>query len=67
MMVSKCVAELAEQELGVRFEPKLVENPCESSEMLVEDFTVDISKTKADLGWEPWYIVHISIRNILQY
>jgi nucleoside-diphosphate-sugar epimerase len=63
--VAKRVAELAEEELGVRPEVKLVENPRGSSEMLVEDFSVDILKTKADLGWEPQYGVDTSVRELL--
>lgn len=67
MTVAERVAELVEEELGVRPEVKLVENPRGSSETLVEDFSVDISNTKADLGREPRYRVDTSIRNILQY
>jgi UDP-glucose 4-epimerase len=67
MTVAERVAELAEEELGVSPEVKLVENPRGSSETLVEDFSVDISTTKADLGWEPQYSVDTSIRELLQH
>jgi UDP-glucose 4-epimerase len=67
MTVAERVAELAEDELGTRPDVKLVDNPRGSSETLVEKFGVDISQTKADLGWEPQHTVDASIREILQY
>jgi UDP-glucose 4-epimerase len=66
MTVAERVAEIAEEELGVSPEVKLVENPRGSSETLVEDFSVDISTMKADLGWEPQYRVDTSIWELLQ-
>jgi UDP-glucose 4-epimerase len=67
MTVAERMPELAEEESGVRPEVKLVENPHGSSETLVEDFSVDISNTKADSGWEPQYSAGASVRNILQH
>jgi UDP-glucose 4-epimerase len=66
MTVAERVAEIAEAEPGVRPDVKLVDNPRESSETLVEEFSVDISTTKADLGWEPKYRVDASTRHIVQ-
>ena len=65
MEVAEMVQGIANEELGEDPEVKLVENP-RAAETLVEDFTVDISKAKEELGWEPKHTVEESIRDLLR-
>ncbi|QLD90778.1 NAD-dependent epimerase/dehydratase family protein [Natronomonas salina] len=65
MEVAQKVQRIAGEELGEEPEVKLVENP-RAAETNVEDFTVDISKAKSELGWEPTHTVEESIRDLLQ-
>ena len=65
MEVAELVRELAGEELGVDPEVTLVENP-RGAETLVEDFTVDTSRARSDLGWEPEHSVEESIRALLR-
>jgi UDP-glucose 4-epimerase len=65
MTVAERVAEVAEDELGTRPDVRVADNPRGSSETLVEEFSVDISQTKADLGWEPQYHIDTSIQGLL--
>jgi UDP-glucose 4-epimerase len=65
MAVAEMVQRIAREELDVDPEVTLVENP-RAAETLVEDFTVDISKSKSELGWEPEHTVEESIRELLR-
>ena len=65
MAVAEMVQRIAGEELGEEPEVKLVENP-RAAETLVEDFTVDISKAREELGWEPKHTVEESIRELLR-
>ncbi|WP_276254277.1 NAD-dependent epimerase/dehydratase family protein [Halomontanus rarus] len=65
MSVAETVRELAREELGVDVDVTLVENP-RGNETLVEDFTVDISKARTELDWEPRHTVAESVRELLR-
>ncbi|GAB3669316.1 NAD-dependent epimerase/dehydratase family protein [Halopiger thermotolerans] len=65
MEVAETVAELADEELGTDPEVTVVENP-RSGETMVEEFTVDTSKTQEELMWEPKHAIEDSIRELLQ-
>jgi UDP-glucose 4-epimerase len=65
MAVAEMVQRIAREELDEDPEVTLVENP-RAAETLVEDFTVDISKSKSELGWEPEHTVEESIRELLR-
>jgi UDP-glucose 4-epimerase len=65
MAVAEMVQRIAREELDEDPEVTLVENP-RAAETLVEDFTVDISKSKSELGWEPEHTVEESIRDLLR-
>lgn len=65
MAVAEMVQRIATEELDEEPEVKLVENP-RAAETLVEDFTVDISRAKSELGWEPRHTVEESIRELLR-
>jgi UDP-glucose 4-epimerase len=65
MSVADTVATLARAELGVEPEVKLVENP-RSGETMVEEFAVDTSKTRRELGWQPTHTVEESVRGLFQ-
>lgn len=63
--VAEMVRELAQEELGCEVDIQLVDNP-RSGETLVKDFTVDTTKAREQLGWEPQHTVADSIRDLLQ-
>jgi UDP-glucose 4-epimerase len=65
MELAETVQSIAETEYDEDVEVTLVENPREA-ETLVEDFTVDISRAREDLGWEPAHTVEESIRELLE-
>jgi UDP-glucose 4-epimerase len=65
MTVAQRVANLAKEKFGTSPDVKLVDNPRGSAETLVEEFSVDISKTKADLCWEPQHNFDDSIQDLL--
>ena len=65
MTVAKTVASLTEEELGIETEISLVDNPREG-EATTEEFTVDTSNVRRDLGWEPSRTLEESIRDLLQ-
>ncbi|MFC6722781.1 NAD-dependent epimerase/dehydratase family protein [Halobacteriaceae archaeon SHR40] len=65
MSVAETVARLADEELGIDPEVKLVENP-RAGETMVEEFAVDTSRTHDELGWEPTHTVEESIRELLR-
>jgi UDP-glucose 4-epimerase len=65
MELGRTVQDIAETDYDAEVEVKLVENPREA-ETLVEDFSVDTSRAKAELGWEPTHTVEESIRTLLE-
>jgi UDP-glucose 4-epimerase len=65
MTVAEMVQRIAREELGTDPEVTLIENP-RSAETLVEDFAIDISRAREELGWEPTHTVEESIRDLLR-
>ena len=65
IIIAERVKELAREELGREVDIQLVDNP-RSGETLVEDFTVDTTKARERLGWEPEHTVEESIRDLLR-
>lgn len=63
--VGELVQTIASEEADIETEVKLVENP-RSGETLVDQFTVDTSRTKAELGWEPTHGVEETIRTLIR-
>lgn len=66
MTVAEMVQEIAEDELGRDVAVKLVENPRQGEETLVNQFSVDTSKSHEQLGWSPEHTVEESIRKLLR-
>lgn len=62
--VAELVRDVAAEELGDAPEVTLVENP-RSDETLVEEFSVDTSKARSELGWEPTHTVESTVRDLL--
>jgi UDP-glucose 4-epimerase len=58
------IAAQAEEIVGERPEVSIIENPREN-DAVVENFDVDISRTKRDLGFEPEYTLEESIEEML--
>ena len=65
MELAETVRDIAETDYDADVEVTLVENP-RAAETLVEDFTVDTSRAKKELGWEPTHTVEASIRELLE-
>ncbi|ELZ13883.1 UDP-glucose 4-epimerase [Halovivax asiaticus JCM 14624] len=65
MSVAETVAQLADEELGIRPDIELIENP-RAAETTVEDFAVDTSRISSELGWEPTHSVEESIEDLLR-
>lgn len=65
MQVAETITQFAEEEIGVTPEVMLVDNP-RTGEAVVEEFAVDTSRIREDLGWEPEYTVEESIRALLR-
>ncbi|MUW13208.1 NAD-dependent epimerase/dehydratase family protein [Halorubrum sp. CBA1125] len=63
--VAERVQAIAAEERGEHVAVELVENPRGEDETLVEDFTVDTTKARTELGWEPTHSVESSIRRLL--
>ncbi|WP_336344738.1 NAD-dependent epimerase/dehydratase family protein [Halalkalicoccus ordinarius] len=63
--VAELVRDVATEELGDAPEVTLVENP-RSDETLVEEFSVDTSKARSELGWEPTHSVESTVRDLLR-
>ena len=63
--VAELVRDVATEELNIEPEVKLVENP-RSDETLVEEFSVDTSKARKELGWEPTHTVESTVRDLLR-
>jgi len=64
--VAELVQQITAEERGVDIDIELVENPRGDGETLVEDFTVDTTKTQTVLGWEATHTVEESIRGLLE-
>jgi len=64
--VAELVQQITAEERGVDIDIELVENPRGDGETLVEDFTVDTTKTQSVLGWEAKHTVEESIRGLLE-
>jgi len=65
MTIAETVRRLALEEFDREVDISLVDNP-RSGETLVEDFSVDTSKTHNRLGWQPEHKVAESIRTLLR-
>jgi UDP-glucose 4-epimerase len=65
MSVAEIVQEVAREVRGLDVEVELVENP-RAGETMVEEFGVDTSKAREQLGWEPRETVSESIRGLLR-
>lgn len=63
MTVAEIVREAATEELGIGVDVELVENP-RAAETMVEEFSVDFSKAREVLGWEPVESVENSVRQL---
>jgi UDP-glucose 4-epimerase len=63
--VAELVRDTAAELRGVDAPVELVENP-RGNETLVEDFAVDTSQAREELGWEPEYTVADSVRRLLE-
>ena len=64
--VAERVQAIAAEERNEHVEVTTVENPRGDDETLVEEFSVDTSKTHSVLGWEPHHTVEQSIRSQLE-
>ena len=64
MHVAEIVREAAGEECGIDVDVELVENP-RSGETMVEEFEVDITSTREDLGWVIQEKVERSVRELL--
>jgi UDP-glucose 4-epimerase len=64
MSVAETVRECAREKRGLDVDIELVENP-RAGETMVEEFSVDISRVRERLGWEPQEDVSESIRELL--
>jgi nucleoside-diphosphate-sugar epimerase len=62
--VAETVQRIAREEHGIDVSVDIVENP-RGGETLVEDFEVDTTAIKRDLGWKPNESVETSIRELL--
>ena len=65
MAVAEAVARIAREERGLDPEVRLVENP-RAGETLVDEFGVDTTRIRAELGWEPRESVEATIRELLR-
>jgi UDP-glucose 4-epimerase len=63
--VAELVQEIAHEEAGIDTDVTLVENP-RSAETLVDEFGVDTSRTRAELGWEPTRTVEETVRELIR-
>ena len=61
MTVAEMAQRIADEEAGLSPDVELVENP-RSGETMVEQFSVDTSKTHEELGWEPTRSVETTIQ-----
>jgi UDP-glucose 4-epimerase len=66
MTVAEIVGDIARNEFDVETDIKLVENP-RSAETMVEEFSVNISQTKEEIGWVPRKKVPESVQQLLSF
>ena len=52
-------------QFGIDVDVSLIENP-RGNETLVDEFTVDTSKTCSRLGWEPEHSVEETVRELIR-
>ena len=64
MAVAEAVRRIAREERGLDPEVRLVENP-RSGETLVEEFGVDTTRIREELGWKPRESIEETIRRLL--
>jgi len=64
--VAERVQAIAADECDEHVPIELVENPRGDSETLVSEFTVDTSRTRATLGWEPNHTVEETVRSLIR-
>ncbi len=64
--VAEQVQEIAAAEPDLAVDVQLVENPRREDETLTDTFTVDTSRARSQLGWEPTRTVEATIRELLQ-
>jgi UDP-glucose 4-epimerase len=64
MEVAEIVREVSREVRGIDVDVELVENP-RSGETMVEEFGVDISAAREQLGWDPDESVNGSVRHLL--
>jgi nucleoside-diphosphate-sugar epimerase len=65
MAVAETVRRIAREERGLDPEIRLVEHP-RADETLVEQFEVDTTRIREELGWEPRESVEATVRDLLQ-
>ena len=65
MTVAEIVREAAITKRGTKVDVELVKNP-RSAETMVEEFSVDISKAREVLGWEPIKSIEESVQQLLK-
>jgi UDP-glucose 4-epimerase len=66
MSVAKIVRDTAAAEFGITVDIELVENP-RAGETMVEEFCVDTSKARDQLGWELTGSVRKSVSKLLHH
>ena len=66
MTVAEIVRDIARNEFDIETDIKLVENP-RSAETMVEEFSVNISQTKEEIGWVPTKKVPESVQQLLSF
>jgi len=65
MELAQLVRDIAREERGIEVDVELVENP-RGNETLVEEFAVDTSAARKQLGWEPEWGIKESVRRLLR-
>ena len=65
LTVAELVRDVADEELEEAPEVTLVENP-RAGETMVEEFSVDTSKARTELGWEPTHTIESTVRDLLR-
>lgn len=65
MELATLVCEIAREEQGIEADVELVATP-RGNETLVEDFGVETSVARDDLGWSPEQTVEEGVRRLLQ-
>jgi nucleoside-diphosphate-sugar epimerase len=65
MEIAELVQQIASVEANVDTDIELVENP-RSGETLVDEFVVDTTRAREELGWEPTRTVESTIRELIR-